>query len=321
MAYINVDEVYILDNTGLQVDMATDIPFVDAGFTDAQKEQARKNIAAGGTNPNLLDNPWWGSGEVVNQRAVTSGSTTNGAYSIDRWKMSYGSAVGTWSVGATGTTITAASGTYAVFQQQLENPTALDGKTVTLSAMLADGTIISGTTTWDTSTGLMNVITSGSVRLGTVSGGLFRVAIMSGGSATIRAVKLELGSVSTLANDVAPDYGTELLKCQRYFVRLKNLYSIVGTGYALNATTPWFFAPTPVPLRDGVALTSTINGLYVAAISGFHAVSAIAIQNSGTSYSASGVFFNATTTGLSSGEVCMLQVRDANGYLDFSADL
>jgi hypothetical protein len=38
---------------------------------------------------------------------------------------------------------------------------------------------------------------------------------------TIHAVKLELGSVSTLANDTAPNYTDELLKCQSYFERNK----------------------------------------------------------------------------------------------------
>ena len=34
---------------------------------------------------------------------------------------------------------------------------------------------------------------------------------------TIESIKLELGSVSTLANDLPMDYTTELLRCQRYF--------------------------------------------------------------------------------------------------------
>ena len=37
------------------------------------------------------------------------------------------------------------------------------------------------------------------------------------GSIDIIATKLELGPVSTLANDPPPDFGTELLKCQRFY--------------------------------------------------------------------------------------------------------
>ena len=58
MAYINVDEVYILDNTGAQVDAVTDIPFkADAGLTDAQKAQARANLGISGGGEPATETP------------------------------------------------------------------------------------------------------------------------------------------------------------------------------------------------------------------------------------------------------------------------
>ena len=47
MPYINVDEVYILDNTGVQVDQVVDSPYTSPGFTGSQKDQFRKSITAG----------------------------------------------------------------------------------------------------------------------------------------------------------------------------------------------------------------------------------------------------------------------------------
>ena len=193
------------------------------------------NFSTAGSNRNLLDNPWWGLNEVINQRGNTSGQTTHNAYSIDRWKMSYGSAPGTWSIAADGITITAASGTYALFQQPLANPSALLGKTVTCSIWFADGTIASGTVENITWTENPVVFTYRYARIQLLNEGVFRVTVLSGGSETIRAVKLELGSVSTLANDTPPNYAEELAKC-KYYCRVVDFDTdvSVGIGWAFS---------------------------------------------------------------------------------------
>jgi hypothetical protein len=51
------------------------------------------------------------------------------------------------------------------------------------------------------------------------SGQAFVFVVKAGKSVTIKAVKLEFGSVSTLAMDTAPNYQQELAKCQRYFYK------------------------------------------------------------------------------------------------------
>ena len=73
---------------------------------------------------------------------------------------------------------------------------------------------------------------------------------------TIRAVKLELGSVSTLHLDTAPNYATELAKCQRYYQRIKvNANAIVGQGCVRNVNTSTkkaqyrIFIPISQPMR------------------------------------------------------------------------
>jgi len=279
MPYINVDEAYILDNTGLQVDQVVDSPYADAGFTDTQKEQFRKNIAAGGTNPNLLDN-WYfvGGGSQlgdgvfpINQRGLTSYGASTKAF--DRWITESGSSVTLSSNGVTfsGTTVSLFNGAAAAY---------LVGKTVTISAQLGDGTIISGT-------GVVNPLsqdtmiqawlpTDGYVAFAIFSGsGSYQFCRIYCGSATvIRAVKLELGTVSTLANDPPPDFGEEFEKC-RYYLRYIPLtrYAIAIDGanaYMTMIGMPMRGVPTPSLVTAGgvrdAGGTSTITS---ATVTGF----------------------------------------------------
>lgn len=308
MAYINVDEVYILDNTGLQVDMATDIPFADAGFSDAQKEQARANIGAGGTNPNLLDNPWWGSGEVVNQRGVTSGSVGASTYVMDRWKSVYSGSGSTFSITASGINVTVA-GTYVYYMQQFEDATRFNGKTLTASVMLGDGTVESGTIIRSNGTAQVPVNT-GDIALVMQTDNSFRVILYT--SMTIRAVKLELGSVSTLANDTPPDYGTELAKCQYYFRRIASISGTaqIAYGYAVATTAARFIVPATMrhatlsPSFSGVQVGLTSTPVNVTAIS--------------ASQSTDFITLTCTASGLNGSYFLYIA---QNGYIDISADL
>lgn len=135
--------------------------------------------------PNLLDN--WYFINPVNQREQTSYS--NAGYTIDRWKLTSGSA----EVVSGGITL---NGTLV---QILE---ASIGQTVTASALLSDGTMI--TPTYNDTTKTFTMTATGQ---------------------TIKAVKLELGSGQTLAHNEGteanpvwvlnqiPNYGEELFKC------------------------------------------------------------------------------------------------------------
>lgn len=270
MAYINVDEVYILDNTGLQVDMATDIPFVDAGFTDAQKEQARKNIAAGGTNPNLLDNAYFvgggsqlGEGKFpINQRGQSSYS---GGYGIDRWRCWQASTVTLSATGLTFATGTNGDGLFQYFTQGFYE--SLYGKTVTVSAII-NGQLYSVTGTASADCWITTQF-DGDNYIGYICNGNeanFRISLNGGGrSATIQAVKLELGTVSTLANDPPPDFGDELLKCQRYlYVLNAPTYHFLGevalAGDATNCTISFHL---PAEMRTTAPSVTLTSGLWV----------------------------------------------------------
>lgn len=299
MPNINIDDAYILDNTGKQVDDAVD-------------------YALANSNRNLLDNWWWGDGEPVNQRSFTSGQTTHNTYCIDRWKTSYGSKPGTISLNDNGLTITAASGTFAVINQAIRRYSNLRGKTVTCSALLADGTIISGTIR-DLNWGLNPIaVTKNYVILQLLDGGYFRVKIFDGRSATIRAVKLEIGAYSTLANDVPPDYGEELRKCRRYFRR----YAPNQTGLALigraGSTTEADFILGDEPMAKSTGITAAINGTVYARAGDNtnHSVTSAVVQTS----MGGGPALICATTGLTLGATAII-VFASGGYIDINGDL
>lgn len=257
MAYINVDEVYILDNTGLQVDQVTDLPYTNAGLSESQQAQARANIGAGGTNPNLIDNPWF----TIQQRG-TSAFTAQG-YTADRWYkyQTYGIVTPSTS----GLVINKNGDSYVELRSNYELDrfaTSGNGKTFTISMMLSDGRIESKQFTMASSSLDANVYftfdTTNDVRVNLFTNAtVFCVRFVIYSSFTIRAVKLELGSVSTLANDAPPDYGEELAKCQRYFVRLglsSSNYPL-AFGYAYSDTAVRFLIPLPVTMRATPTIT------------------------------------------------------------------
>lgn len=316
MAYINVDEVYILDNTGLQVDMTTDLPFKDAGLTESQQAQARANIGAGGTNPNLLDNPFF----TVNQRATVSTSTAN-AYIADRWKVSGNTY--TWTYGRAALSVTNAANSLTYLIQPIETTLSddLNGKSVTFSVKVS-GTVYSTTFTWDKTARNSAITIPNLSDIFFWYGGNGEVCLRftAGGTWTVNAVKLELGSVSTLANDAPPDYGTELAKCQRYFVRLQKSGSNdapVGQGYSVNTTTARILIPLSVTMRT--TPTVAYSGAVGLVENGALRTSVSAITQG--ELFPNGFWVSVAHTGLTQYAMAVLLIRSAATYIDLSADL
>ena len=158
------------------------------------------------TNPNLLHN--WDFRNPVNQRGKT-GNWTSG-YNYDRWYLGGG-------------TVTINSGYLAVtgmshFNQYIDG-VLLAGKVVTISVMKTDGTVYSGSTTVPTTNGAIDQLMSIE---GVISCDIqknedrIRVEVYPRVAMNIQAIKLEMGTVSTLAYDPPMDYTTERLKCLRY---------------------------------------------------------------------------------------------------------
>jgi hypothetical protein len=199
-------------------------------LSDALDDKAAKTQI---TNPNLLDNPWF----TINQRGFVS-TSNSGEYTVDRWRSAIESgASGTISLSNGIMTISSTSGKIFLVQRvTLDDLKALIGKRITVSLLLSDDTIISGTGLYSGET--LPYINNDDVFIYTSSAtgvnGLVNIQVHSGKSISVKALKLELGSISTLAMDTAPNYATELLKCQRYFhkyateaLRPSNMYDCV----------------------------------------------------------------------------------------------
>lgn len=216
------------------------------------------NFSTAGSNRNLLDNPWFTAGNVVNQRGVATIQHTQ--YGIDRWKGEFRSA--TITVTDAGL---AYQGTAADLYQPMESSlrTFLNGKTLTASMLKSDGTIESGSAVFTNGANtqfILNSATGADVFISVA--GNFNLRYLNRTSAvTVVAVKLELGSVSTLANDAPPEYETELLKCQYYAAPLEyTTYSNPFTGLAASATEFFVEAYLPRSMREISNPTISVTG-------------------------------------------------------------
>ena len=226
MPYINVNDAYILDNTGKQVDDAVDYALYNS-------------------NRNLLDN-WYfvGGGSQlgdgvfpINQRGQTSYS---GALCIDRWHADD-------TVTIYSGYINTGNGTmYQVCDTGKITP--LLGEAVTASLMLADGTIVSDTQVFPEDTNNRWVIFGSTGMASFLAGTSSQIMRLPGGN-NIKAAKLEKGTVSTLANDVPPNFGAELRKCKRYlrYVPLTMTPAVIGGNTAFVTLNGIEMAGVPTP--------------------------------------------------------------------------
>ena len=197
----------------------------------AQEIDGAVDLAPQLSNPNLLDN--WYFGNPVNQRGQTSYTTAG--YTIDCFLKESG---GTIIIENDGITVDASNGAPNFIQKgDINKINSLLGKTVTLSALFSDNTLLNATGTFpDTIPASTDVVVcqvnSSGIMLSTQLFGmaksyqLFRFTLDSGNTKKLKAAKLELGSQQTLAHQDAdgnwvlneiPDYGEQLARCQRYF--------------------------------------------------------------------------------------------------------
>jgi hypothetical protein len=217
------------------------------------------------SHENLLDNPWF----TVNQRGQSSyGANT---YSLDRWRSGNNN-----QVAISGNVVTLSpvntSQSCVFFQVFEDEADGLNGKTVTLSLLDGSGNlytvshVVEHKTTWTQlfwkgfndsfSIGLTaQPLTDGKYRYS------FDINTYATKTLTIKAVKLELGSVSTLAQDTAPNYAEELLKCQRYYVRFKNSDNglPLAFGYLFQGNSR-VACPLSMPMRAKPSFKFTTSG-------------------------------------------------------------
>ena len=269
------------------------------------------------SNPNLLDNPWF----TVNQRGQSSYTDPgNGKYTVDRWKIYNYNTLTVSSNGVSSIELA------QYFEEDRVKP--LLGKTVTLSILFQDGRIrySSGQLpnafpSVDTAYIETNVGDNTWIYISLSSSKLLQVQIRNWSDQVIdvRAVKLELGTVSTLAMDTVPNYQQELAKCQRYFVRFNptDSYTAFGAGiYSSNHVFAEVTLPTVLRAKPSVSFSSVRahsygrNDVSVSSITVNNYINNIVSLKCAVQSGAN--FVN--------GDYCEIQL-DVNDYLNLSCEL
>lgn len=184
-----------------------------AGLKKGSLSQLASYLGTKFSNPNLLINPDF----KINQRGATS--YTSG-YTVDRWKISNG----TVKPQSNGVSVTLNN--KGQFIQQFEN--TLSGTytaTIKVTSITGDCVLFIG----QHSLQLNKAGTFSITENGSIAGiSLYK---STAGTCTINVeyIKLEQGTVATPF--VAPNYATELAKCQRYFMYLPSSM----TGYRFSS--------------------------------------------------------------------------------------
>ena len=275
------------------------------------------------SNPNLLDN--WYFADPVNQSGLTEYGE---GYTIDRWLL-YVSGTTTISI-ENGVVIHEGAG--GCFQQRLERSKMekLLGQAATLS-FLIDNQLYSAT---DILGYPGNKCIVRGLPVGEIS--LFWDDVkcevnfsLTGGAGVLQAVKLELGTIQTLAhqdasgnwvlNDPPPNKALELAKCQRYqFVIGNRLLAPFGTFVSRASGRASAFIPLPT-MR--AAPTVTFYGNFRAIASNREAAGSN-LTGVISGWSASGVEIAIHSfEGLSVGDAGWLDTRDANAMVIFDANI
>lgn len=311
------EKAYSTDDSA-ETALASDdlIPFYDTSAAAKKKMTVANMVGQIVSNPNLLDNPWF----TVNQRGGTN--YTNG-YGVDRWIQRNTGITDVTDDGITATGNRSDGATWWYTRFDLERYYSWLEKTCTLSILMKDGTIYSTTFVLTEGTNQNYEIThdgnTGKIAIEWTTGSYLNVGFWLNYQAVwyVRAMKLELGSVSTLALDTAPNYQQELAKCQRYFYRFSG--NPMFNGFTNQATNIRIIIP--IQMRTIPTVTYTVGNTYP-----------LLIYNGGTVQLTSNNTFDVGTgivgnvllaisgfSGLTAGHACALKLN--TGTLDFSADL
>ena len=274
--------------------------------------------AVSGTN--LLDNPWF----TVNQRGQSSYSGLG--YTVDRWR---GLTNSSTTVNSDNTLTLGNVAASSWIQEYLEPAFSamLLGKVVTFSVMLSNGDVYSRTDTVPIAlpsssytefcriSGIPNAATATELLLHSDGRLIAQIGAAANASLTIRAAKLELGTASTLENDTAPNYATELLKCQRYFQRMEGLAN-VGLAFVNSTTSLRWLLSLPCTMRSLPTIKTSGISLYNSA--GSFTASDVSAQTLANNVIALALSY--TTGGLALNSIYLVQVTTGS-YIEFSADL
>ena len=203
---------------------------------------------AGSTNPNILHN--WDFTHPVHQ--INQKTYTTNGITIDRWTANLTNSGVVHVMDGFLRMERTNTATSMALRQRIEFPEKYIGKTVTMSLKTPDG-IISGTLEIPSERGVshprVNINDKFNMHMNYSTGGIlefviFTNAAQTGYSLDILAAKLELGSISTLANDPPMDFGKELATCQRYQMVVNG--NLLARASVCFSTTIRFLIPAPV---------------------------------------------------------------------------
>ena len=276
--------MWLVNNSKINPDDIIGTVAIKHGGTGATTAtEALTNLGAA-SNPNILDN--WYFADPVNQRGATTYTAED--YCIDRWYFEQWSntrprlVLNDGFITLSCTDTTGDTNTNCI-EQTIDNPGLYSGKTVTFSVKFksvvtvnsadsprilirsvgADGTSVANKTiTSSYANGIISITT-------TLQNELTHLMVIIGNYANnggdggfaiqMESAKLEIGSISTLANDAPPNKALELLKCQRYFWKCAGYNAY--TGY--KSTTAYAFIQTPVLMRTTPTATlGSTNYIY-----------------------------------------------------------
>lgn len=236
-----------------------------------------------GIGENLLDN--WYFKLPVNQREQNSYSTAN-AYTIDRWKLTSGSlTVGTGGITLNGTIV-----------QILEHSIGL---TVTASALLSDGTMI--TPTYDDVTKTFTMTATGQM---------------------IVAAKLEVGTRQTLAENGVlteiPNISEQLERCQRFYYRMHlTSWQLMAMGVCSAVRNIAYTIPFPRMHSAPTMSSPSSIGLWSSG-GAWATVQSFTVKYTPNSPNLSFDVYPASNCTVG---VVYAPVIEAGGYIEFNADL
>ena len=284
------------------------------------------------TNPNLLDNPWF----TINQRGITTKNTSG--YGLDRWTQRDTTKIEINSNGLALYSLREGSTTDSWLMEKLDEDISsfLVGKMVTASMLTQNG----GIESWTFTVPPVGTNIGGAWK--TVEGVTTRISLEWSNNnlefilwnrtyntaLNLRAAKLELGTISTLAMDTAPNTVTELLKCQRYFVRLKpessKTYARFGIGVCADENTKRIHSiiNTPVNMRTSPTISS--SNLAITTDGNLPVISVANLTNTEADcFSTNNVCINFTASGtVTKGTWCQILANNTiSAYIDLSADL
>lgn len=129
--------------------------------------------------------------------------------------------------------------------------------------------------------------------------------------------KLEQGSTATPF--MPPDMATELLKCQRYYVRYYNNGNTFGNGFSSKDTIGFILIVLPAVMR--ATPTCKLSGVYSISANHLASSSKPVTFYGNLNFNMNSVKFEVQGSGFTVNEPIMLQIRASDGYIEFDSEI